>query len=86
MISPNLDRDGDGVLDYDSSGRILDACPDVFGPASNKGCPIVNEYNWGDLNGGYTVDNSNGNGGFGSNGTMNNLCLSNKIKASGLIE
>lgn len=36
IISPNLDRDGDGMLDYDASGNILDFCPDVFGPTSNK--------------------------------------------------
>ena len=32
-----LDRDGDGVPDY------LDKCPDVKGPASNNGCPAVDD-------------------------------------------
>jgi OmpA-OmpF porin, OOP family len=32
-----VDRDGDGVADLD------DACPDVPGPAENKGCPIVKD-------------------------------------------
>jgi outer membrane protein OmpA-like peptidoglycan-associated protein len=33
----NTDRDGDGVMDVD------DKCPDVSGPASNKGCPVVKD-------------------------------------------
>lgn len=36
IISPNLDKDKDGVLDYNAKGNILDVCPDIFGPASNK--------------------------------------------------
>lgn len=44
IISENLDRDGDGLNDYDKNGNILDYCPEVYGPASNKGCPVVNEY------------------------------------------
>lgn len=36
IIAPNPDRDGDGVPDYDASGNVLDACPGVFGPASNR--------------------------------------------------
>lgn len=44
IVSKNPDRDGDGVLDYNDDGSIRDVCPDVKGPASNKGCPIVNEY------------------------------------------
>lgn len=67
IISLNPDRDGDGMLDRDVSGNILDFCPDVFGPASNKGCPVVSE---------YTADGTD----------MNNLCLSDKIKNSGMIE
>lgn len=35
-ISPNPDRDNDGVLDYDADGKILDLCPDVAGSAANK--------------------------------------------------
>lgn len=70
VISPNLDRDGDGVLDYDNLGNILDVCPAVFGPASNKGCPSVNEYDSGRM--------------IGDN--IKNLCLANKVKESGMIE
>lgn len=36
IIVPNRDPDGDGILNYDSAGNILDMCPDVFGPLSNK--------------------------------------------------
>ena len=36
ILSPNLDRDNDGMLDYDTVGNVQDACPDVFGPVSNK--------------------------------------------------
>lgn len=69
----NPDQDGDGVPDTDKNGNILDACPLVSGPASNKGCPVVQEY---------------GSGGSNSSNTasINNLCLSQKIQASGMIE
>lgn len=36
VISPNPDRDNDGVLDYDSDGNVLDLCPDAAGPSSNR--------------------------------------------------
>lgn len=36
VISPNPDGDGDGVLNYDGDGKVLDLCPHVAGPASNK--------------------------------------------------
>ncbi len=76
VLSPNLDKDNDGLTDYASNGGILDVCPTVFGPASNKGCPIVNEYNGGKNS---TEDVINNN-------SLNNLCLTNKIKNSGMIE
>lgn len=67
ILSPNLDRDNDGIRDYAPSGNVLDICPDVFGPISNRGCPIVSEY--------------------GTDGIIvDNLCLSNKIRSSGMIE
>lgn len=67
FISSNLDRDGDKVLDYDTSGKPLDLCPTVFGPLPNSGCPLVAEYT--------------------ALGTVtNNLCLTNKIQNSGMIE
>lgn len=44
IIISNPDRDGDGVFDYDASRNILDLCPMVRGPASNRGCPLVNEH------------------------------------------
>ncbi|EKD30171.1 MAG: fibronectin type III protein [uncultured bacterium (gcode 4)] len=67
ILSPNLDRDNDGIRDYSATGNILDVCPDVFGAASNRGCPFVGEYS--------------------ANGTIaDNLCLSDKIQVSGMIE
>ncbi len=66
----NPDQDGDGVLDADKNGNILDACPLVFGPASNKGCPIVSEYS----------------GSVSTASSINNLCLSQKVQTSGMIE
>lgn len=67
ILSPNLDRDNDGIHDYATAGNILDVCPDVFGTVSNRGCPFVSEYS--------------------ANGTItDNLCLSEKIQASGMIE
>jgi PKD repeat protein len=37
-VSENPDIDGDGVPNGD------DSCPTVYGPKSNKGCPVVPEY------------------------------------------
>jgi hypothetical protein len=36
VVSIDPDKDKDGLYDYDASSRILDVCPDVFGPTSNK--------------------------------------------------
>ena len=82
VIAPNLDGDGDGVLDHDTNGEVVDLCPEVYGPVSNGGCPIVDEYHPGG-------SSSSGGGGSSSSGgetNINNLCLSNKIRNSGMIE
>jgi hypothetical protein len=63
------------LYDYDASSRILDVCPDVFGPTSNKWCPLVMEY----VSGNNISE-------FGSNQMINNLCIANKVKNSGMIE
>lgn len=84
IVSKNLDRDGDGVLNYDASGNILDICSDVFGPVSNKGCPIVLEYASDKAVGGK--DSVNSMNGANINTSINNLCLSNKMQNSGVIE
>lgn len=70
IIIKNPDQDGDGVLDFDKNGSVLDACPLVYGPASNRGCPIVSEYS----------------GSTATVASLGNLCLSEKAKISGLIE
>lgn len=69
IIDSNPDRDGDKVLDYDSEGNRVDMCPEVFGLASNGGCPKVDEYH---------PEND-------TDTSINNLCLSDKIQKSGMI-
>lgn len=38
QVVDNPDRDHDGTP------NVSDVCPDVYGPKSNRGCPIVGEY------------------------------------------
>ncbi|MFA6090688.1 MAG: PKD domain-containing protein [Candidatus Gracilibacteria bacterium] len=71
LITANLDPDGDGILNYDAAGNLLDMCPNVFGPLSNKGCPLVVEYGSGNI-----IDGNN----------TTSVCLSDKIQSSGIIQ
>lgn len=75
---------------------MSDICPEVFGPISNSGCPKVNEYHpendTGNINDNGGPDNGSGDtgndrGATGNTDTsINNLCLSDKIQKSGMIQ
>lgn len=64
VASENPDYDGDGILNAD------DACPQVYGPKANSGCPLVDEYPIGGSYGDSSRNGSSGNGfsGSGSSG------------------
>lgn len=79
VIGNDKDKDDDGILD------VNDTCPDVFGIAENKGCPVVATRQYGETISSLLAGITNSTEHTLLSGIQTNACLLRKNSTNGLI-